>query len=800
MTESQRWNSRWCWPTKHATRPWNSYVYFRRTFELRGKPRRAHVRVSADARYTLYVNGVRVHQGPARSFPETQSFDTLDLAGHLREGTNTVCAIVHQFGVPTFQTVYRDACGLLVDGHIELANDESIALSTPAEWKCRIARGWRKDVVRFTIQLGFQEHFDADADPADWMSPDYEPTEEAGWKDPESWPAGYHPWLHMEPRGVPLLADHQHNFAAVVAQFRGENARGYKITDNVYHFVCTEDRKRDDDAIENPAAMLETSDAVTTIKPPSDGEFVAAVLDLGQYRTGHFQLDIAQAAGDEIIDTIYAEVLDKKEFVQIVGADPESVGSHVATADRYRCRPGAQTWETFAFRGMKYVALILRNITQPLQIKHVGVRQVHAHVEDIGSFECSDEKLNQIWHVGRETQRNCLFDAFVDCPWREQAMWWGDARVQSRVTAYAFGDSSVLERGIRLMARGQASDGSLHSHPPSDEPHHRLPDFMMTWVGSLWDYYFQTGRSQLLKESLPTLHRLFEFFAKHEVADGLMGNFDGWWVFLDWVPLYKGNYSGVLNMMYLQATRYAAAICEVVGESKAATMYSKRADALTASIVKYFWDDREKCFRDGWDAATKESVEQISQHMNTMAILLGVKRDARLKLAQNVLLKGAKQRKGGKILAASPFFYAYVLEALVEAGCRAEAIGIIREKWGAMIDAGATTFWEMWDVTVESHCHAWSASPVYHLMQQVLGVSPTEPGWKSVRIAPVPEELEFAKGTVPTPHGPIRVEWEKAGEDQLAVRIDIPPGIRAEFVSSLGDSRTLKTGKNEFHT
>jgi hypothetical protein len=228
-------------------------------------------------------------------------------------------------------------------------------------------------------------------------------------------------------------------------------------------------------------------------------------------------------------------------------------------------------------------------------------------------------------------------------------------------------------------------------------------------------------------------------------------------------------------------------------------MYSKRADALTASIIKYFWDDKEKCFRDGWDAEKKEPVEQISQHMNALAILLGVKREARLKLAQNVLLKGAKQRRG-KILTASPFFYAYVLEALIESGCRAEAIGIIREKWGEMIDAGATTFWEMWDITIESRCHAWSASPVYHLMQQVLGVTPAEHGWKSVRIAPVPGDLEFAKGTVPTPHGPIRVEWEKAGDDQLAVSIDVPAGIHAEFVSTLGDSRTLKTGKNEFHT
>src|SRR5205814_5471891 len=129
-------------------------VYFRRVIDLPSRPLRAHVRVSADSRYTLYVNENRIHQGPARCFPETQSFDTLDLAEHLRQGKNTICAIVHQFGVPTFQNVYRDACGFLLDGHVETAGDQQFSISTPAEWRFRIARGWCKDVCRFTIQLG----------------------------------------------------------------------------------------------------------------------------------------------------------------------------------------------------------------------------------------------------------------------------------------------------------------------------------------------------------------------------------------------------------------------------------------------------------------------------------------------------------------------------------------------------------------------------------------------------------------------------------------------------------------------
>jgi alpha-L-rhamnosidase len=165
-----------------------------------------------------------------------------------------------------------------------------------------------------------------------------------------------------------------------------------------------------------------------------------------------------------------------------------------------------------------------------------------------------------------------------------------------------------------------------------------------------------------------------------------------------------------------------------------------------------------------------------------------------------VLLKSAKAKRT-KIITASPFFYAYVLQAMAAQNLRAEAIEIIRDKWGAhFLDQDATTFYEMWTVTVQSRCHAWSASPVYHLMQILLGITSNEPGWTKVRIEPFPEALEFARGEIPTPQGTLRVEWEKAGDDQLAVRIDIPEGITAEFISPAGEKRELDTGANEFHT
>jgi hypothetical protein len=185
--------------------------------------------------------------------------------------------------------------GFILDGQIQFDRGESIALHTPGGWLVRISTAWRQHVARHSIQLGFQEHYDAAADPRDWMLPGYDATPEDGWREPYVvMPAGLEPWVHMEERGVPLLADHVECFARVVAQFTGESARGYQVAEDVYYLPRIEQRKRAE-FVKNVAAMLGRDDRVATIPPPPDGHFVAFVLDLGTYRTGHFVLDIADA-------------------------------------------------------------------------------------------------------------------------------------------------------------------------------------------------------------------------------------------------------------------------------------------------------------------------------------------------------------------------------------------------------------------------------------------------------------------------------------------------------------------------
>ncbi len=97
-----------------------------------------------------------------------------------------------------------------------------------------------------------------------------------------------------------------------------------------------------------------------------------------------------------------------------------------------------------------------------------------------------------------------------------------------------------------------------------------------------------------------------------------------------------------------------------------------------------------------------------------------------------------------------------------------------------MIDMGATTFWEMWSGRqgrlTRSPCHGWSAAPTSFLSPCVLGVRPGGPGFRPVVVEPHPADRRWARGTVPTPGGPVPVRWENLPDQPFGLHIQAPPG------------------------
>ena len=156
----------------------------------------------------------------------------------------------------------------------------------------------------------------------------------------------------------------------------------------------------------------------------------------------------------------------------------------------------------------------------------------------------------------------------------------------------------------------------------------------------------------------------------------------------------------------------------------------------------------------------------------------------------------------------STFYGYYMLEAMAKAGNYQGAMDIISEYWGAMLDLGATTFWEDFNIDwtrnaaridelvpegkVDVHrtygdycykgfrhslCHGWASGPTAWLSRYVLGVQVLEPGCKKVKIEPHLGNLEWVEGTFPTPMGVITVKHTKDANGKIVSDIQAPDGV-----------------------
>ena len=141
----------------------------------------------------------------------------------------------------------------------------------------------------------------------------------------------------------------------------------------------------------------------------------------------------------------------------------------------------------------------------------------------------------------------------------------------------------------------------------------------------------------------------------------------------------------------------------------------------------------------------------------------------------------------------SPYFNAYVLDAMVSSRHDREALDWIRAYWGGMLGEGATSFWESYDLRwpktnphlslqadgtsgyFVSMAHGWSSGPTAWLTENVLGITPAAPGYDTVNIRPHLLGLQYARGSVPTPHGTISVRIDQ----QKGIDLDLPPGVTA---------------------
>ncbi len=755
------WKASWIW-SAHEEPQANSYIYARKTFKLSGPPERATLYCCADSRYCVYVNGQFVGRGPVRYHVSAPYYDAYDVSALLRPGKNALAFLAHHIGAPT--TIFMCARpGLLAQLDV-LAGGEELTIASGGDWKVLRAKAYSPRAAKISPQLGFAEVFDARLAPEGWTAAQFD---DSSWEDAQVVaPVGAEPWREMREREIPFLKESV-VFPASVREV-GEAAPPAEVDPLDPSAVATVIARSEHlglgtEKIAQRTAMIFDDERATVFHPPTVGGGVYAVVDFERMVVGYPFVEVEAEPG-AIIDLGYAESLIDGR----VACDKRGV----RCADRLIANGKRTRYEVFTPRACRLMHVEVRNTTKPVKIFRAGIRSSMYPAEQVGSFECSDDVLNQVWALGSYTTRLAMQDAFEGCPWHGAGQWMCDARVEALTAYYAFGETKLMRQCLRQMAAGQRDDGLTRAvYPAMGE--HLVPDFTCMWVSALWEYYLHSGDLELVRELYPSVRRALAWFEDFKTAYGTLTNLPSSACERE-EEAEPGAEVTARNCFYLAALRDAARLAGALGQGDDVYRFQDEADALAAAIRERLYDPERRVYA---DYRTEEGLSEQFGHLgNALALALGlVPEEHREELARQVIeLSMTDTRR------MTPHFSFCLMRALVAGGMAERAVEYIRQRLGILLDAGAKTIWEMWYPT-EGRCHAWCGGPAYVLSAEVLGIKPQSPGFKTFAAKPTCFDLHWAKGCVPTPRGEVRISWSRLEEgDALDLWIVVPEGTVAQ--------------------
>ena len=768
------------WAGLHNYDLQNCYCLFRSTFDLPAQPASAPLYLTADQSYQLWINEQFVCRGPARGFQDSWPFDEVDVAPFLRAGENVIAVRAYHPGCGSFSYISRQAAGVLVAARWQM-EDQTFEINSDESWKTRRQIGVKKETLPSSIQLLPQEHIDLRLEPRGWQSADFDHSD---WQTPRlsrAWNSP--PWNALESRGIPMLREEFAPAPRWLGESSGLAAREFCDVREVVALAVSEGLQHQ--------ARDEDFKGILTVAPVDEGQYRSYLFDYGRVMVGSLQLEIAGARGGEIIDCLSCETTyedDTGAPTQTPWLDP-TTHSAIALGTRLVCRDGDNSHAFYHLVGARYLMLRVRNAPHALTIK-LRLKAAGYPLETVGEFRSSNAQLEQIWRACAHTEQICSLDAYVDTPWREQAQWWGDARVQAWNTFHLADDARLLARGIRQIGAQQLPIGLTYGHAPTIAHSCVLPDFTLVWMLTQWDYYFQTGSLHAFEEQRATTARALDYFRAHtdETLD-LVRSDARYWLFLDWTALPRQGFSTVLNAWLLLALERLAQMHRLNGDENAAASLESWAKRVRAALEKLIVGG---LLADGYDAQGAR-FESFSIHAQTLGLILSLRGLDESKAVETVLLPFVEAEElptETDAIFPSAYWVTYVLSVLTEHGKGAAVLKFIERHWVPMARYGST--WETYAQNLvageSSHSHAWSAHPLFHLMQTIGGLTQRAPRWKKMRFAPV-FVGESGGATVPTPHGAVVSNWHKQGE-KIAVSLQVPTGIEVEI--ALPDTREMR--------
>ena len=723
-------------------------VYFRKEFQDANR-----LRISANCRYKLYINGIFVQEGPQKGSTEAAYVDPAQVGGWVREGKNV--AAIEVLYYPQDSALRNDSLYYSPFPCLYLEDmGERGELNGKEGWKYRVADHIQIIGEPFDpAPIHGTEIVSGHKELAGWMEAGFD---ESSWDEAKPYtffevqkPVAP---FSMQDRTIPLMEHKPGKFTEVVC-------------------IRKAGSQTKEQTVEQWQGLLQGQGTMEI----SANTMQIVELSAGEEMCGYPRVCLS-GGKDAEIEILYSECygIPQPDIVTPMGSRPAPPlkgdrtdyvnGVLSGPADRYRAG-GYGTMEKpeiyvpYLFRTFRYVQVKITAKDAPLTILAYDYLSTGYPLEVKTRLETSDESLNRVWEISLRTLKRCMHETYVDCPFYEQLQYTMDSRAEMLFTYCLAADDRLARGCMEAFRRTQRSDGILQASAPAAGIN-VIPGFSIFYILMLHDHMMYFGDRSLVREHFGCMDRVLEYFHKNLTEKGLVGSVGGilfqhkYWSFIDWcgewdetigVPTAATKGDGSITMeslLYLYGLTHAAQLAEYIGRVGMATEYRDRAGQLREAILKY-------CI--GTDGLVQDGpgIELYSTHCQVWAILNGLlsREQGRKNLERTFGAEGIPQ--------CSVSMSFYLLLALREVDWLEKA-DELWNPWRTMVENHMTTCVENF-TDQRSDCHAWGSLILYALPAVYLGIRPTKPGFAEYEQKKSLGHLEWIRGEVATPKGMITV-------------------------------------------
>ena len=738
LLEADDWQGAWIAAQRGVSAP-----LLRTEFTLAAAPARARVYLSGLGYYELRINGAKVGRqvlDPASSYYHNDLelelgarvlYASHDVTGHLRAGCNAVGVMLGngwyaaEADVPPSPS-HRKPYG--ERPRLLLQLEAELTEGEPV--RLASGAGWKASAgpVRYN-DYSHGESYDARRERAGWDTPGYD---DSGWSAAQevAAPSG-------ALRAQPLPA----------------------------------------------SEVVETLEAQRVLRPGAG----VAVYDFGQNFSGWSRLRVQGKRGARVVLKHGARVyedgsLDARSNLYDLHC------THVARQrDSYTLKgQGVEQWEPrFTLHGFRYVEVSgWPGTPRPDQVEGRVVRNA---VEQVGSFNCSNELLNRIHEAAVWTFASSLQGFPQDAADRsERVGWLGDPILEDYM--YNFDTAQFWAKWSDDLGDSQRPDGKLpvisplHWRGSTFDPYGDCPVWWSSYAVIPWSLYWFYDDERVLARHAAGVGRLVDYLSTraedHIVGFGLGDHME---------PQPDGTTSSsprqtppalTSTAYYYFDARVASRASEIAGRSAEARRYAALAEEIRTAFNRRFLDPGSNQYATG------------SQTANAVPLALGLVPEERV----GAVLANLDPRDRGAPRRPSCRRGCWGTNALVNVLPRHGAAELMYRiatqttfpSWGYMIERGATTLWESWSDLREEKLSLnmkLLGSVEKFFYRDLAGIRATAPGFREVAIAPqVVGDLEWARAQVRTVRGEIAVALAAQRRPRSRWNVTIPGNVTANVI------------------